>query len=101
MAAAPYHIDSSAYLEDLLAEASPDVMRQMMQDFINSFLSGQVDSECGADYNTPSTNCVNSRNGYRHRQLATRVGSIDVAVPKLRQGSFFPERLLERITRVK
>ncbi len=36
------------------------------------------------------------RNGYRHRDLDTRVGTIDVAVPKLRTGSYFPDWLLER-----
>jgi len=39
---------------------------------------------------------VNSRNGYRHRELDTRAGTIEVAIPKLRQGSYFPEWLLER-----
>jgi transposase-like protein len=39
---------------------------------------------------------VNSRNGYRHRELDTRVGTLDVAVPKLREGTYFPEWLLER-----
>ena len=36
------------------------------------------------------------RNGYRHRPLDTRVGTIDVAIPRLRQGTYFPEWLLER-----
>ena len=36
------------------------------------------------------------RNGYRHRDLDTRVGAIDVAVPRLRTGSYFPDWLLER-----
>ena len=36
------------------------------------------------------------RNGYRHRDLDTRVGTIDVAIPKLRKGTYFPEWLLER-----
>ena len=39
---------------------------------------------------------LNSRNGYRHRDLDTRAGTIDVAIPKLRTGSYFPEWLLER-----
>ena len=37
-----------------------------------------------------------ARHGYRHRDLNTRVGTIDVAIPKLRTGSYFPEWLLER-----
>ena len=36
------------------------------------------------------------RNGYRHRALDTRVGTIDVAIPKLRSGTYFPEWLLQR-----
>lgn len=38
---------------------------------------------------------VNSRNGYRARDFDTRVGSIDLAIPKLRSGSYFPDWLLE------
>ncbi len=39
---------------------------------------------------------MTQRNGYRHRNLDTRVGTIDVAIPKLRAGTYFPEWLLER-----
>jgi transposase-like protein len=63
---------------------------------INSLLSADADSVCGAEYGVTSPDRVNSRNGYRHRELDTRVGTIDVAIPKLRAGSYFPEWLLER-----
>ena len=96
MAADPHHIDPTAYLEELLTQASPDLMRQMLTDFINQILSAQADTVCGADYATVSAERTNTRNGYRHRQLDTRVGSIDVAIPKLRTGAFFPDWLLER-----
>ena len=39
---------------------------------------------------------MNRRNGYRHRDLDTRLGTLDVAVPKLREGGFFPDWLLAR-----
>jgi transposase-like protein len=39
---------------------------------------------------------VNVRNGYRHRDFDTRVGTLDVAIPRLRSGSYFPDWLLER-----
>ena len=39
---------------------------------------------------------MNSRNGYRRREWDTRAGTIEVAVPKLRQGTYYPEWLLER-----
>ncbi|MEW6909950.1 IS256 family transposase [Trueperella pyogenes] len=99
MAADPRHIDPTAYLEELLTQASPDLMRDMLTKFINQILSAQADTICGAEYGTVSVERVNSRNGYRHRQLDTRVGSIDVAIPKLRSGSFFPDWLLERRSR--
>ena len=51
---------------------------------------------CGAEYGTRNPDRVTSRNGYRHRDLDTRAGTIDVAVPKLREGTFFPDWLLER-----
>lgn len=99
MAAAAHHIDPTAYLEELLTQASPDLMRQMLGDFINQILSAQADSVCGADYATVSDSRINTRNDYRHRALDTRMGTIDVAIPKLRQGSFFPDWLLERRSR--
>jgi putative transposase len=50
-------------------------------------------------YGERSPDRVNSRNGYRHRDIDTRVGTLDVAVPKLWSGSYFPDWLLERRTR--
>ena len=101
MASAPHHIDPTGYLDDLLAQASPDLMRQMLQDTINLLLSALADQASrGAEYGTTSDNRTNQRNGYRHRDLDTRVGTVDVAVPKLRQGSYFPDWLLEHRTRV-
>lgn len=99
MVADPHHIDPTSYLDELLTQASPDLMRQMLTDFINQILSAQADTVCGADYATVSPQRTNTRNGYRTRRLDTRVGSIDVAIPKLRHGSFFPDWLLERRSR--
>jgi transposase-like protein len=89
-------IDPDVFLHEQLAQASPDLMRELLTTFINALLSAQADSVCGADYGTRSADRVNSRNGYRHRDLDTRAGTLDIAVPKLREGSFFPEWLLER-----
>jgi putative transposase len=89
-------IDPALFLHEQLAQASPDLMRELLSTFINALLSAQADSVCGADYGVRSPERVNSRNGYRHRDLDTRAGTLDVAVPKLHEGSFFPEWLLER-----
>ena len=93
---APHDIDPQEFLSDLLSQASPDYLRTMLTTFINMLLSADADNVCGAAYGTRSDQRANSRNGYRHRDLDTRVGTIDVAIPKLRQGTYFPEWLLER-----
>ena len=67
-----------------------------MQTVINELLSADADAVAGAEYSRPDPDRRAQRNGYRHRPLDTRVGTLDIAVPKLRQGTYFPEWLLER-----
>jgi putative transposase len=93
---APHMIDPAALLGQALGDASPDLMRHLLGTVINALLSVDADAVCGAEYGVASPDRVNSRNGYRHRELDTRVGTIEVAIPKLRQGSYFPDWLLER-----
>ncbi|WP_040712695.1 IS256 family transposase, partial [Nocardia takedensis] len=93
-------IDLPQMLSDRLAAASPDLLQEMLATFIHTLMSAEVDAVCGASYGQRSTGRVNHRNGYRHRDFDTRVGTIDVAVPKLRSGSYFPDWLLERRKRV-
>jgi putative transposase len=93
---APHMIDPARMLGQALSDASPDLMRHLLGTVVNSLLSVDADAVCGAEYGVASSDRVNHRNGYRHRELDTRIGTIDVAIPKLRQGSYFPEWLLER-----
>jgi transposase-like protein len=92
----PPSIDPSRLLEEQLAQASPDLLRELLQTFINTLLSAEADAVCGAEYGTITPERTNRRNGYRHRDFDTRAGTLDVAIPKLRTGSYFPEWLLER-----
>jgi hypothetical protein len=89
-------IDPARFLNEQLAQASPDLMRDLLTTFVNALLGAQADAVCGAGYGERTEERVNSRNGYRHRELDTRVGTLDVAVPKLRTGSLYPDWLLER-----
>ena len=89
-------IDHARLLEEQLAQASPDLLRELLQSFINTLLSAEADAVCGAEYRASSPERVNRRNGYRHRDFDSRAGTLEVAIPKLRQGSYFPEWLLER-----
>lgn len=93
---APHIVDRARVLGNLLTEASPDMMRSLLQTMINALLSVDADAVCGAEWGQASPDRQAQRNGYRHRPLDTRVGTIDVAVPKLRSGTYFPEWLLER-----
>jgi len=93
---APTSIDPARSLHEQLAQASPDLMRDLLSTFIDALLSAEADAVCGAGWGQPSPERVNRRNGYRHRDLDTRVGTIDVAVPKLRTGTYFPDWLLNR-----
>ncbi|MBU2698861.1 IS256 family transposase [Pimelobacter sp. 30-1] len=93
---APHIVDPAGLLGEALAEASPDLMRQLLQTMINALLSADADAVVGAEYGRPDPARTAQRNGYRRRPLDTRVGTIDVAIPKLRKGTYFPEWLLER-----
>ncbi|MEI4271081.1 IS256 family transposase [Klenkia sp. LSe6-5] len=93
---APYMVDPAGVLGEALSQASPDLMRSLLQTMINALLSADADAVVGAEWGRPSPGRTAQRNGYRHRDLDTRVGTIDVAVPKLRTGTYFPEWLLER-----
>jgi len=93
---APHIVDPAGLLAEALAEASPDLMRSLLQTVINQLLSADADAVAGAEWGKPSPDRIAQRNGYRHRPLDTRVGTVDVAVPKLRTGTYFPEWLLER-----
>jgi transposase-like protein len=89
-------IDPARFLHDQLESASPDLLRSMLSTFIDALMSAEADAICGAPYGAASTERVNVRNGYRHRDFDTRAGTLDVAIPKLRSGSYFPDWLLER-----
>ncbi|QOD93525.1 IS256 family transposase [Chryseoglobus sp. 28M-23] len=93
---APHIVDPATVLGEALSEASPDLMRHLLQTMINALLSADADAVVGAEWGKPSPDRVTHRNGYRHRDLDTRIGTIDVAIPKLRSGTYFPEWLLER-----
>ncbi|SEB43523.1 IS256 family transposase [Rhodococcus jostii] len=91
-----HDIDLQQILTDRLTGASPDLLRELLTVFIHTLMGAEADALCGAGYGQRSDERTNSRNGYRHRDFDTRVGTLDVAIPKLRSGSYFPDWLLER-----
>jgi putative transposase len=74
----------------------PDLLRELVEQTVNALLSADADAVCGAGYGERSPERTNQRNGYRERRWDTRAGTIDLKIPKLREGSYFPDWLLER-----
>jgi putative transposase len=88
-------LDALDWLRKHLEHDEPDLVRDMVRSFAERLMSAEADAMCGAGYGERSADRVNSRNGYRHRDFDTRAGTIDLAVPKLREGSYYPGWLLE------
>ena len=78
-----------------LAEHDEDQLREMVAAFAQVLMSADVDAHCGAEYGSRTPARVNSRNGYRTRAWDTRAGTIQLAIPKVREGSYFPDFLIE------
>lgn len=89
-------MDPVSWLRKQLEEADVDLLREMVRAFAETLMSADADSVCGAAYGERSEERVNRRNGYRERDLDTRVGTVELRVPKLRQGTYYPEWLFER-----
>jgi len=84
--------DMSMALNELLEkrEASSDFLRDTLTFLLQELMEQEVNGRCGAERYTRSDERITHRNGYRDRPLETRLGRVDLKVPKLREGSYFP-----------
>ena len=89
------NMDALEWLRKHLDDDGNDMVREMVAAFAQQLMSAESDAICGAGYGEVSAERVNSRNGYRDRRWDTRAGTIDLKIPKLRSGSYFPDWLLE------
>jgi putative transposase len=76
-------------------EGGNDLIREMLKAFAEQLMSAEADALCGAAYGERTEERTNRRNGYRSRTFDTRAGTIELDIPKLRSGSYFPDWLLE------
>ena len=88
-------MDALVWLRKQLETDDNDLLREMVRSFAEELMGADADAACGAEYGQVSPDRVNRRNGYRSRRWDTRTGSIDLRIPKLRAGSYFPEWLLD------
>lgn len=86
-----------------LVSECPDLREfgaRVLQASVNALMSAEASALCGAGLGERSEARVNSRNGYRPRTLKTFAGDVELAIPKLRGGTYYPESVLTRWTRV-
>src|SRR3954463_1372795 len=87
-------IEASDWISKEGAETR-DPMRGALRQVVEALMSAEADAVCGAQWGERRRGRLNSRNGYRTRTWDTQVGTIDLAIPKLRHGTYFPEWLLD------
>ena len=73
-----------------------DFLREALRVLVEGIMDAEVSSRIGAEYGKRSPERVTQRNGYRSRAWDTRVGTMDLHIPKLREGSYFPSLLEPR-----
>jgi len=76
--------------------ADVDFLREGVRTLAQALMEVEVAAQIGAEHGQRSPQRVTQRNGYRPRDWDTRVGTVELAVPKLRQGSYFPSLLEPR-----
>ena len=91
--------DDRMALVDLLQKSGDgDFLRAVAEAVLQILMEADVEGLIGAGRHERSADRLNYRNGYRERSLDTRLGSLQLRIPKLRQGSYFPPFLEPRKT---
>ena len=88
--------NSMALIELAEKHGDGDFLRELGQWSLQRLMEMEAEARCGAGLHERSSERVNHRNGYRDRRLETRIGALDLRIPKLRSGSFFPSFLEPR-----
>ena len=75
-----------------LVEKTPDadLLREMIGFAAQRLMELEVEGQTGAAYGEKNPERLAQRNGYRNRTWETRAGTVELRIPKLRKGSYFP-----------
>ena len=76
--------------------ADLDFLREAVAVLAQAVMDAEVSEQIGAAHGERSETRLTRRNGYRERRWDTRVGTIELEIPKLREGSYFPSLLEPR-----
>ena len=88
-------VEAREDLINLVEQADGDILRELLGTMIHALMNAEAEALCGARHGQRSAERVNHRNGYRSRRFDTRVGTLALAIPKLRKGTYLPQWLLE------
>jgi putative transposase len=80
---------------EVMADEHADVLRESVRLVVQQLMELEVSELIGAAHGERTPDRATHRNGYRPRQWDTRAGTIELEIPKLRRGSYFPHGLLE------
>lgn len=83
-------VDLVSVLSNVLESDHGDVLRGALSELLHAVMDSQVTELCGAGYGERSGERVNRRNGTRTRALETRLGTVELEIPKLRTGTYLP-----------
>jgi putative transposase len=89
-------MDLLGLLRKRAADADVDFLREAMGVLVHAIMEAEVVGMTGAGYGERTADRLTQRNGYRMRPWDTRVGTLDLHIPKLREGSYFPSLLEPR-----
>ena len=79
-----------------MGDEHADVLRETLAWFVGELMEAEVAGQIGAGLHEKSPERTTHRNGYRERSWQTRAGEIELAIPRLRAGSYFPSFLEPR-----
>jgi transposase-like protein len=90
--------DTMAFLHQLRERGGEDLLKDLAEAVLQRLMDFDVDNLIGAGRYERSDGRTTQRNGYRARELDTRLGTLELKIPKLRKGSYFPGFLEPRKT---
>lgn len=86
-------------LESLRAADGVETIRAVCERILQELIEAEATARIGAEWNEHTESRTTWRNGHREKTLTTQAGDVELAIPKIRAGSFFPS-LLERRRRI-
>lgn len=90
------HVHAPELFRKLAAGMPQDFFRETLVKALTQVMETEVSAVCAAAYGMRTEERQNSRNGYREREVETRLGTVPLEIPRVRQGTYFPSFLEPR-----